>query len=414
MGSILNFVSDGNEIGSGYDISVDNHIKFMHNTFTDIIRYGNVSPVDDITHTENYILKKDCLNILVYEVWDLEWLFASDYFLLNHIITNLPLHCITALNDNSLKIIISNIGEASIITKEYFWEFESYISKFNLNTNNFIFIDGNNDLLKIDSNFKIYSPNHFIKMIPNFNGLNELGYVSDIPNPTDILNNLKREKHFLSFNRAERIHRGILVTHLFKNNLLDKFLLSALKPFDSNVFQYHDSRLSNYKNFVDEVNKIIPIEIDTQKWKNRENAFYPGNCYKKDLFLNSYFHICTETFFFESNVTFFTEKILKPILGLQPFIIIGTHNYLKKFKEFGFKSYDSIFDESYDDIEDGMDRIVKILEIIDNVCSWDLETCEEKYKSVMDICIYNYNHLFNVVREESEILNLIYRIRDEW
>ena len=413
MGSILNFVSSADEIGNGYGIRVDNHIRFMHNTFTDIVRY-DLNHYPWLTHTENYELNESANNILVYEVWNLEWLFESDFFLLNYIIEDLPTHCISAIKENKLKIIISNIGEASIINKEYFLKFYEHITKYNLIEENFIFIDGNNDLLEINTNFKIYSPNHFIKILPNISGFNELKYEASTPTPTEAKTNLKREKHFLSFNRAERLHRGILITHLFKNNLLDKFYLSALKEYDPDVQEYYDDRLAEYKPFVSKLNKLVPIEIDTHKWINRDNSFYPGNCFKKDLFLNSYFHICTETFFFEKETTFFTEKILKPILGLQPFIVVGTYHYLDKFKKFGFKTFDSIFDESYDDIEDGIDRMLKIIENVDNICSWDLETCEEKYKSVLDICIYNYNHLLNVVRDDNELINLIKKINNEW
>lgn len=412
MGSILNFVSDGNAIGNGYGISIDNHIKFMHNTFTDIVKYD----IDkyNLSSTQNYELNPNINNVLVYEVWDLNWLTNSDYFLLRYIIENLPMHCVNALKENKLKIIISNIGEASIIGEDYFVKFNEYISNYNLSSNNFLFIDGNDNLLEINTPFKIYSPNYFLKVLPQLTGYNELGYEATTPSITEVETILNRKKHFLSFNRAHRLHRGILITHLFKNNLLDKFHLSALKKFDPDVVTYYDSRLKKYKPYISELNKLIPIELDTQKWKNRENAFYPGNCFKKDLFLDSYFHIVTETFFFEKNTTFFTEKMLKPIVGMQPFIVVSTHNYLKKLKNLGFKTFDSIFDESYDDIEDGIDRMLRILENVDMVCSWDLKTCEEKYKSVLDICIHNYNHLVNTYADDNVLKTMIIQITNEW
>ena len=427
MGSILNFVSIGDEVGNGHNVFVKENpsLRFMHNTFTDLIRYE--SPDKDIlinefesiklsnliSYTQNLELKSDCKNIIVYEVWDLNWLILHESYLLNYILNNLNEKCIEYLNNNKLKIILSNIGEASILDMDFFKKFEKYINSKGFSSKNFIFIDGNFDLNKIDSNFKIYTPNHFLSIVPDMIGMNQLGYESSQPTIEDVKTKTNRRKHFLSFNRAERVHRGVLVSHIIKNNLLNKFHLSALREFEESV-HYNDPRISQYKPYITKINNIVPIQIDTHKYKNENMDFWPGNCFDKELFLDSYFHLCTETFFFENGVTFFTEKMLKPIIGLQPFIVMGSYKYLDNLKKLGFKTFENIFDESYDMIEDPFDRILAILELIDEICSWDLETCHEKYKSVLDICIYNHNHLYNNIKDDNEIFKMIKNIADEW
>jgi hypothetical protein len=88
-------------------------------------------------------------------------------------------------------------------------------------------------------------------------------------------------------------------------------------------------------------------------------------------------------------------------------------NYLKKLKELGFKTFDSLWDESYDTILDNEDRLIKIFDLITEISEWPLEECEKKYKSVLDICIYNKKHLqtFWEIDEFSKILN---SIENEW
>ena len=43
MGSILNFVSEQDKIGNGHGIFIEEEpwVCFMHNTFTDLLIYGN-------------------------------------------------------------------------------------------------------------------------------------------------------------------------------------------------------------------------------------------------------------------------------------------------------------------------------------------------------------------------------------
>ena len=80
----------------------------------------------------------------------------------------------------------------------------------------------------------------------------------------------------------------------------------------------------------------------------------------------------------------------------------------------GFKTFDSIWDESYDDEEDDFIRLQKILKLIDEIADWDLNTCREKYESVIDICIYNRNHLYNNIYTTTELEEILETIKNEW
>jgi hypothetical protein len=55
------------------------------------------------------------------------------------------------------------------------------------------------------------------------------------------------------------------------------------------------------------------------------------------------------------NTFFPTEKTLRPIVGMKPFLTYAPKNYLKHLRALNFKTFDSIWDESYDNFE-GIDR----------------------------------------------------------
>ena len=65
--------------------------------------------------------------------------------------------------------------------------------------------------------------------------------------------------------------------------------------------------------------------------------------------------------------TFFpTEKTARPIVGMKPFVIYGPTNYLKNLKKLGFETFDSVWDEDYDNYS-GHERWQKIKPVIQNI-----------------------------------------------
>ena len=70
----------------------------------------------------------------------------------------------------------------------------------------------------------------------------------------------------------------------------------------------------------------------------------------------------------------------------------GRHHYLKDLRELGFKTFDGIIDESYDEESDPEKRINKIVDL----CKW-LKNQDWKvlYEKTKDIREHNARHFFN-------------------
>ena len=109
---------------------------------------------------------------------------------------------------------------------------------------------------------------------------------------------------------------------------------------------------------------------------------------------------------------FMTEKIWKPIIAQQPFVVHGNYLYLQRLREMGFKTFANYFDEDYDleiDKDMRMDKIV-------NTCR-DLLTrnWQDIYLQTQALRKHNFDTFFNKERLTVEInktLNLFLEFAD--
>lgn len=77
---------------------------------------------------------------------------------------------------------------------------------------------------------------------------------------------------------------------------------------------------------------------------------------------DTYFSIVAETVVFDfSEYTRITEKTFKPIAFYHPFVILAQPNTLAYLKSLGFETYNNLFDESYDTIVDGTERLLHLI-----------------------------------------------------
>ena len=109
---------------------------------------------------------------------------------------------------------------------------------------------------------------------------------------------------------------------------------------------------------------------------------------------------------------FMTEKIWKPIIAQQPFVVHGNYLYLQRLREMGFKTFANYFDEDYD-LE--MDKDMRMDKIV-NTCR-DLLTrnWQDIYLQTQALRKHNFDTFFNKERLTVEInktLNLFLEFAD--
>lgn len=73
-----------------------------------------------------------------------------------------------------------------------------------------------------------------------------------------------------------------------------------------------------------------------------------------------------EAMFTSTNI-FFSEKIFRTFENFHPFVLIGQAKSLDLLRKEGFDLFDDILDHSYDNITDGLGRVVKVFETLKDV-----------------------------------------------
>ena len=107
-------------------------------------------------------------------------------------------------------------------------------------------------------------------------------------------------------------------------------------------------------------------------------------------YMDSYFSVVTETDF--TNPTgYVSEKLWKPISFFQPFILVGNPGSLKFIKEFGFKTFSPLIDESYDEETNAMHRFAMIESEMVRLGKMSKEDIHTWYWYMEDIYTHNYN-----------------------
>jgi hypothetical protein len=93
---------------------------------------------------------------------------------------------------------------------------------------------------------------------------------------------------------------------------------------------------------------------------------------------------------FENRWSFFTEKIIKPMLAKRVFLVCSGRYFLRNLREWGFKTFDGIVDESYDKEFELGRRVDMIAASMKQLAQQDQQ---EVYALAQPILEHNYNVL---------------------
>lgn len=166
--------------------------------------------------------------------------------------------------------------------------------------------------------------------------------------------------------------------------------------FDFNLFH------PELRNKITEGIKILEnnrsFRTGEHAWSRSNGEIEGLNQYKNIIEIRkSFIQIVSESKFV-SPMPNFSEKTLKSVMSWRPFILLAPPKTLKLLKDLGFKTFDSWWDESYDDIEDHHLRFRKVYELSQWILSQDKKTLSTMLHEMKDILNYNRVKLF-VLRE---------------
>jgi len=240
----------------------------------------------------------------------------------------------------------------------------------------------------------------------------------------------EKTKNLLSLNRFCKIHRLGITEFLKKNKFLENSFVSARWGETTEEFKI------NYKLFLKDhnagakwfKNDCKNFGIDSSYVKKSLESYpllldeplkdiYQTDRYNKiDWYTQSFYSLITETVYNDylpshtgihnvdigrNKIIFITEKTYKAIYCGHPFLIMGQPYILKTLKDMDFETYENLFDETYDNIENDKLRFEKVCE---NILNFD--NPKHYNKLTKDKILHNRNLMLDskyVVKQQIEL-----------
>lgn len=343
----------------------------------------------------------------------------------DHIILNdFNMDEVLNLSEKSLKLlktnpntffVLSDLREGNYKVSDEFWnKIIEFRKKHNIPYNKVVVIN-NNIKLKHDDVKTISFPQYVLahKTNPSIEEI-KLNIYKDknvsIVFKSDLDKTKIRPKRFLSYNRCGwRWHRAFMLSKLYKKNILDNTIFSFYES------QYFDNK-EKFGNTIYMPSSFETLNIETEdKWDilkflvdkcptrldhETSESVAGGHNYfsKKEHYLHTYVSIINETGI-DDNCTFITEKCVRPMFNRHPFIVWGNPYTLKTLRSFGFKTFDWLIDESYDECDNANERFKMIFKEIKKLNDIPIEQLHKLYYDNIHIMEHNYQRL-KVIEED--------------
>jgi hypothetical protein len=200
-------------------------------------------------------------------------------------------------------------------------------------------------------------------------------------------------KHFDILLGQPRLHRDMIYYWFDANNKHHDVIMTYIRDFDLGLYDhdFHSQTLQTRpsQDFILEEpgleypNSDMFFTIDSVKYYGHDMSL--SQVIPKTIYNRSAYTIVAETNYMNA-YSFMTEKIVKPILAERLFLVFAGQHYLRNLRSLGFKTFDGIIDESYDDEPNMEERYRKIYEQINYL----FDTSQQKIlQQIKPITEYN-------------------------
>lgn len=219
---------------------------------------------------------------------------------------------------------------------------------------------------------------------------------------------------FMSLNRRPYPHRIFFVTLLEHFGLVGKGAVSMPKHFTEKDINWNkldfdlpyqwtqlkdrcNGYIDSLDNSFNQVYNKLPLIADTDRFdinyaldlNNTLYDIYPVN-------------LVTETLFF-TDAIFPTEKIFKPMLHGQIFLLAGAPGFLQQLRDYGFKTFSPYIDETYDTIDDPVERGIELVRTLKGI----VKLSEDDFATLLDRCQEAIQHNRQLLTDKAFMDQLI-------
>jgi hypothetical protein len=138
---------------------------------------------------------------------------------------------------------------------------------------------------------------------------------------------------------------------------------------------------------------VSQIDVD-RGYKNFDDKFGLYGDSATELLQQALINVVTETVSNYPNF-FISEKTIKPISTMRPFLVIAPKNTLEELKNLGFKTFDRWWDEGYDRLDDPVERILAVLDIVKNMSKKSIHELQNMCQEMKDVLEHNHEYYNN-------------------
>jgi len=185
---------------------------------------------------------------------------------------------------------------------------------------------------------------------------------------------------------GKRKHRLELLNELVDRELITNNLISFPDccPYENKTVTELCKEYNIDLGYVD-----LPLVID-------QGANHAGNSHRIDMWHlaeQSLLHVVTETVY-HGRRQHLTEKTFKSIVMQQPFVLVSCQGSLEYLRRYGFKTFDSVFDESYDHCNDN-DRIMRVGKLLSDLDSLSTKEKQQMQQHLVSIVEHNFRWFYS-------------------
>jgi hypothetical protein len=219
-----------------------------------------------------------------------------------------------------------------------------------------------------------------------------------------------------------RAHPEVLAQLDNKPTLRYDVLLGRRKPHRDKIFNKFDPKHNVVRYFPDDSEQDIlqynseqfewpdlfskpdePITFTAQEVRVLGTIVSLSQIVPVNIYNRTCYSMVAETLT-DNRYSFFTEKIVKPMLARRLFVVVAGQHYLRNLQSLGFRTFDGIVDETYDTIEQVDARI-------DAACDSANSLVHVDKQQLAEITEHNYQHLMStdwngqMIQQLQKVLN---------
>lgn len=174
----------------------------------------------------------------------------------------------------------------------------------------------------------------------------------------------------------------------------EQVALNGLSPYCRMSFNaYDDGNHYSQHKFVNSNFQITNFNLEQWFPANTHNAIASADYCNTD-YASSGIEIVLETLFDDTR-WHLTEKSLRPIACGRPFILAATAGSLQYLRQYGFKTFAGLIDESYDCVQDPCQRLQAVITEMNRISALPKHEKTQLFCKLNQIAEYNMYHFFN-------------------